>query len=59
MRGECGGDVLGEVGSLWTFGFDVDRDGVAGAEAAAAQPSRAERKPESVPSRFDTPRTPM
>ena len=53
MRGECGGDVFGEVVVLWTFGFNVDRDGVADGEAAAAQPGRAEGEPESVPGPFD------
>jgi hypothetical protein len=54
MRGECGCDVFGEVVPLWTFGLDDNRDGVADAEAAAAQPSRAEGEPESVPGRFDS-----
>jgi hypothetical protein len=31
MRGECGGDVFGEVVPLWAFGFDVDCDRFAGA----------------------------
>ena len=59
MRSECGGDIFGEVVPLWTFGFDVDRDGVADGEAAAAQPSRAEGEPESPSAGSTTPRTPM
>jgi hypothetical protein len=50
---ECRGDVVGEVGALGTFGFDVDVNGVADGEAAVAEPGGAEVGPVPFGGGFD------
>jgi hypothetical protein len=50
---EGGGDVVGEVAALGSFGFDVDGDGVTDREAAVALPGGADSEPVAVAGWFD------